>query len=198
MDDEIYTEKDRLMDKYLEKKDFYMEEKFYEDVGFNASWALDLPMGDALFKLSDWYIPGDLQRYRDDSSWELENMNIINAYKRKGINYAETDVDKYTAQLKKVLLEDIRSTPMSHVSETKKDGLDRIVVLIYEAQGIWRKTAGFKYCYFFIREETGLGFFSAVYDQEIIEGSLDELVAMISEKKKVVSRFEIYSRWEWS
>ena len=34
--------------------------------------------------------------------------------------------------------------------------------------------------------------------KKIIEGSLSELIALISSEKNIVSRFEIYSKWEWS
>lgn len=204
MSDEVYTEQDRLQDKYYEKKHFYMGEKFYEDVGFNASWGIDMPMSDMRYKLTTWYVPGDLRRYREEDPSKVEVIGLINVYKQKGVNYAETDVEKFTAQLKKVLIEDIRSTPdtestlESNVSETKKDDMDRVVVLIYESESVWKKILGLKYSYFFIREETGLGFFSMAYNQEIIEGSLEELVEMIAKKKKVVSQFEVYVKWSWS
>ena len=192
MDNNIY------MDKYLEKKDFYLSEKFYNEYGFNASWALDLPMSEMGYKESDWYIPGQLEIYREDSAFKINKMNIIDLYKEQGIDFTEKDISKYTEQLKSTLLRDISNTPKSNVSEKENSKLDKIIVLIYESTDIWKQILGLKYSYFFIREEKELNFFSMVYKKKIIEGSLSELIALISSEKNIVSRFEIYSKWEWS
>lgn len=192
------TEKEKLKNKYLGKKDFYLSEHFDKDEGFNASWALDLPMGEMGYKYSDWYIPGLLEIYRENNIWKIDEMNLIDLFKEKGMNYTETDAKEYAKQLKEVLIKDIKNTPRSSVSAIKKEGLDKIIVLIYESENIWKKILGYKYSYFFIREETGLDFFSMVYNKKIIEGSLDELLSIISNKKNIVERFEIYSKWEWS
>ena len=192
MDNNIY------MDKYLEKKDFYLSEKFYNDYGFNASWALDPPMSEMGYKESDWYIPGQLEIYREDSAFKINKMNIIDLYKEQGIDFTEKDISKYTEQLKSTLLRDISNTPKSNVSEKENSKLDKIIVLIYESTDIWKQILGLKYSYFFIREEKELNFFSMVYKKKIIEGSLSELIALISSEKNIVSRFEIYSKWEWS
>lgn len=190
--------KEELMNKYLEKKDFYISEHFNLDYGFNASWALDLPMGEMGYKDSDWYTPGLLEIYREDNAWKIHSMNIVSLYKEKGIDYTLDVLEEYTKQLKKVLFTDIKNTPRSNISEVKQEGLNRIIVLIYESENIWKTTIGFKYSYFFIREEMGLDFFSMVYEQNIIEGTLEELKDKVSSKRNIVSEFDFYLKWDWS
>lgn len=187
-------------DLYKKKKNFYINEKYFLDIGFNASWGLDLPMGDMQYRKNTWYTPGDLKIYREDDAFKIDEMNIIDLYNEQGFDVSEIKADIYIKKLKKTLIEDLKSifeyTENSHISEKPEPNLNEIVVLVYENQNIWKKKAGLKYGYFFIREEKGL-FYSMAFNGKIYEGSLEELKTIISERKKIVGEFNFFLKWNW-
>lgn len=187
-------------DIYKKKKSFYLNEFFFLDIGFNASWGLDLPMGDMQYKNLTWYIPGDLKIYREDDSFKIDEMNIIDLYNEQGFDFSEKRLDVYIKKLKTTLLEDLKSifkfAENSKVSEEIEPDLNEIVVLIYENQNIWKREAGLKYGYFFLREEKGL-FYSMAYNGKIYEGSLEKLKEIISERKNIVGEFNFFLKWSW-
>ena len=187
-------------DIYKEKKTFYMDEKFYNDIGFNASWGLNLPAGEMGYKEFTWYTPGDVKIYREDNAWKMDEMNIIRLYKEQGMDLTEKIVDIFIKNLKNTLFEDIKSlfkfAANSKFTEIYDSTLNEVVVLVYENQSIWKKSVGIKYGYFFIREEKGL-FYSMAFNGKIYEGSLEELKTIISERKKIVGEFNFFLKWNW-
>jgi hypothetical protein len=187
-------------DIFKEKKSFYLGEKFYKDLGFNASWGLDLPMGEMQYKEITWYTPGDLKIYREDNAWKIHEMNIIRLYKEQGIDYSEQDLETYIKELKNTIIEDIKSTfkfaKNSKISTEYDSNLNEIIVLIFENQNIWKKAIGLKYGYFFIREEKDYCY-SMVYNKKIFEGTLEELKGFFKSKKNVVGEFKFYLKWDW-
>jgi hypothetical protein len=127
-------------------------------------------------------------------------MNYIDLYKRHGMDYSEQNLDKYLNGLKKILFRDIidivKKTSGSCFSETKKNELNEITVLIYESQDVWKRIAGYKYNYFFIREEKNYCY-SMVLNRRIYEGTLDELKSIVSSLRTVVAEFTFYLKWGW-
>lgn len=195
---EIPGEKKNLLRLYNLKKETFLQHNEF-DSGINASWAIALPYGETGYKRYEWYIPGLLEVYRAEDSGKLEkDMSLSEKFKTFGIDYAEQDLETFIKMLKHGLKIDLEKSPKACVKYEKDDDLSEIIVLVYEAESFLARTAGYKYRYFFIREEKGLGFYSAVAGNwNFIEGTKEELVKIVFKEKKVAAQFSFYLKWEW-
>lgn len=168
-------------------------------IGKNAAWGICLLYGEVGFKYPNWYMPGLLEIYRQEEAGQFDNnMSLYSEFKMLGIDYTEKDLNCFINMIKHGLKLDLEKSPKAILRYEKDENLNEIIILIFEAESFIAKAVGYKYRYFFIREEKGLGIYSTVVGNwNFIEGSKKELIDYISAEKKIVAQFSFYLSWEW-
>lgn len=190
------------MNKYLEfyklKKETFLTNNRY-DIGKNAAWGIGLPYGELGYKYNNWYIPGLLEIYRKDELFFFkEETTLYDKFKKLKIDFAEQDLDCFIRMIKHGLKIDLSKSPKATFSFDKNNKLSEIIVLIYKSKSSIANSVGFKYRYFFIREEKLLNFYSTVVDNWcFLEGSKEKLIDLFSQEKTILSQFSFYLSWEW-
>lgn len=164
-------------DDYENRKQMYLNPAYVKSVGMNAAWVFPF------YKSYDWwYIPGGARSPAHSYDYEV-NVKI---------NYRETDSQKFANDLINAVKEDLSYWKYKVADTIVDDEYSEIAVYVYETNSFFSVSLGYRYRYFFIRQEPFLKFYSMLYDGKIYEGFKDELLAVLKLDRNLLTTASFY------
>ena len=165
---------------YERRKELYLQPKYLRSIGTNAAWIFPLLFTDKYYDW--WYVPGGARSQVYSYTYE----------KHDKINYRDESAQAFADSLVGAVKKDL-SYWKYKVSDNNADGnYWEITVYIYESNSFFLSELGYRYRYFFIRQEPFLKFYSMLYDGKIYEGHKEELASILKTKRNIIASASIF------
>lgn len=164
---------------YESRKETYLRPEYLRNVGANAAWCFPT----LYHKSYDWwYIPGGAR----------SPVHSVDYEKNVKINFRETDGKEFANSLIDATKKDFAYWKYKVADTAVDKEYAEVVVYVYETNSFFASELGYKYRYFFIRQEPFLNFYSMLYDEIIYEGFKEELVSILEKKHKLLATSSFY------
>ncbi len=164
---------------YERRKKTFLEPKYIRTTGTNAAWCYPL----LNYRSYDWwYIPGGARAPVHSADYE----------KNVKINFRETDSKKFADSLIDATKKDFAYWKYKVADIAVDKDYSEVVVYVYETNSFFCSELGYKYRYFFIRQEPFLKFYSMLYNETIYEGFKEELVSILEKEHKLLATASFY------